>query len=99
MSQYHCPECGSNSNVIDTRPSHNRLRRRRTCQGHQHRFSTIEVPLDTPKKIQDLIRFAVENSHAEDDEQTKQDMLDYALAASKELILGIPLEEQEAFSE
>ncbi|PZC49972.1 MAG: transcriptional repressor NrdR [Chloroflexi bacterium] len=38
-----CPHCGSSeTNVIDSRPSKDAIRRRRTCSGCEHRFTTYE---------------------------------------------------------
>lgn len=38
-----CTECDAKTKVIDSRPTTYGIRRRRTCQGCGHRFSTIEV--------------------------------------------------------
>jgi hypothetical protein len=55
MSQYLC-SCGDQTDVIDTRRSSKRLRRRRKCpQGH--RFSTLEVPLDSGPRLKALVLF------------------------------------------
>lgn len=38
-----CPDCGSaDTSVIDSRPSKDAIRRRRTCNACQHRFTTYE---------------------------------------------------------
>ena len=38
-----CPHCGSgDTNVIDSRPSKDAIRRRRTCSACEHRFTTYE---------------------------------------------------------
>lgn len=54
MSHYSCPICSGSSSVIETRASNARLRRRRTC-GEGHRFTTIELPHETPKKLKELV--------------------------------------------
>jgi hypothetical protein len=54
MSQYNCPICSGSTSVIETRASNGRLRRRRTCPVG-HRFTTIEVPHQTPKKLKELV--------------------------------------------
>lgn len=90
MSQYLCPDCGEDSQVIETRPSYNRLRRRRKCNGKKaHRFSTIEVPLNGPARIEGLIRFALENTYPDDSEDMRQDMLEYVKSEAHEILLGL----------
>ncbi len=64
MSQYRC-SCGAKTEVIDTRPSYTRLRRRRKCS-ENHRFSTVEIPLDTVLRLKELILFWA-NALEEDD--------------------------------
>lgn len=87
MSQYLCPECSTDSMVIETRPSYNRLRRRRKCR-NGHRFSTVEVPLEAPEQIVELMTFAIENQHDMDD-----DMIAYVKERAREIILGLTEEE------
>jgi hypothetical protein len=42
-----CPSCrASTSDVVDTRPWHGQVKRRRKCRACQHRWSTLEVPFD-----------------------------------------------------
>ena len=53
MSHYRCPVCTGASSVIETRVSYSRLRRRRSC-AEGHRFTTVEVPHDTAKKLHEL---------------------------------------------
>jgi transcriptional regulator NrdR family protein len=65
MSQYRCPECGESSSVIETRASQNSLRRRRKCANF-HRFTTLEVPGDAPKKLVELVQWAVRNNITDD---------------------------------
>jgi hypothetical protein len=92
MSRYLCPECQSDSNVVETRPSYNRLRRRRLCQAHKHRFSTVEVPIDAPEKIVTLIAFGLSNILQEDgtvDIQMFEDMQAYMRSQSREILLGL----------
>lgn len=54
MGKYYCPECSGISGVVETRISYARLKRRRACKAG-HRFTTIEIPHDTPKKINQLV--------------------------------------------
>lgn len=67
MSQYRCPECNDSSSVVETRASHSHssLRRRRKCPKN-HRFTTLEVPGDAPKKIVELVQWAVRNNITDD---------------------------------
>lgn len=37
-----CPLCGSGTNVLDSRPTSDGIRRRRACDKCQHRFTTYE---------------------------------------------------------
>lgn len=55
MSLYHCV-CGEKTDVIDTRSSYKRLRRRRKCKAG-HRFSTIEVPLESTTDVKKMVTF------------------------------------------
>jgi hypothetical protein len=42
-----CPSCrASTSDVVDTRPWHGQVKRRRKCRACAHRWSTLEVPFD-----------------------------------------------------
>ena len=38
-----CPECGEETEVVDSRKSHNTIRRRRECLNCGLRFTTYEV--------------------------------------------------------
>lgn len=92
MSQYLCPECGSDSKVAETRPSYNRLRRRRLCDQHKHRFSTVEVPIDAPEKIVTMIAFGLSNILQEDgtvDLEMFDDMQSYMRSQTREILLGL----------
>jgi hypothetical protein len=89
MSQYLCPECGEDSRVMETRPSYTRLRRRRVCNGKGHKFSTVEVPLDGPDKIAELVNFALQNSHPDDPADMRQDMISYVRSEAREILLGL----------
>ena len=42
-----CPLCKGETDVIDSRPTKNMIRRRRKCQSCGHRFSTVET-MGTP---------------------------------------------------
>lgn len=47
-----CPECGfEDSKVIDSRPSDNRVRRRRECLSCNNRFTTYEMVENTPLMV------------------------------------------------
>ncbi len=47
-----CPECGcEESKVIDSRPTENKVRRRRECISCGFRFTTYEIIEDTPLMI------------------------------------------------
>lgn len=87
MSQYLCPTCSADSNVIDTRPSYNRLRRRRVCK-QKHKFSTIEVPMDAPEQIVDLVQWAVQEQAS-----LGEDLLPYIRSQVREILLGLSQEE------
>lgn len=84
MSQYPCPDCGSDSKVVDTRPSYKRLRRRRACLKSGHKFTTHEVPSDATEKIDEIIDFIVSNAEGQED-----DMIEYGQAQLREILLGI----------
>ena len=61
MSHYSCPECQGTTTVIETRLSNSRLRRRRKCIKEGHRFSTIEVPLDTAQRMTELVKWLTQH--------------------------------------
>jgi transcriptional regulator NrdR family protein len=84
MSQYLCPQCGSDSKVIDTRPSYKVLRRRRHCIINGHKFSTHEVSADSPERLDAMIEFIV--SHANGQES---DMIDYGKSQLREVLFGL----------
>ncbi len=47
-----CPECGyDDSKVIDSRPSENKIRRRRECIKCGYRFTTYEIIEDIPLMV------------------------------------------------
>ncbi len=47
-----CPECGcEESRVIDSRPTENKVRRRRECIGCGFRFTTYEIIEDIPLMV------------------------------------------------
>ncbi len=81
MSQALCPECQATSNVIETRAAFNSLRRRRRCT-NSHKFTTIEVSNETPKKIVELVQWAIRNGVTENFEQYVH-----------EVMFGLPCEE------
>jgi len=50
-----CPKCGSrNDRVINSRTSHDAVRRRRVCNGCNDRFSTIEISCDSFKHFKGI---------------------------------------------
>ncbi len=83
MSLYHC-SCGEKTDVIDTRCSYKRLRRRRKCK-QNHRFSTVEVPLEATKQLKELILWASRQEEAFD-----SDMVLYVETQIEEIMLGTP---------
>jgi hypothetical protein len=86
MSRYLCPDCGTDTRVLETRPSYNRLRRRRTCLSSDHKFSTVEVPLTAPEEILDLVTFALTNA-----EGMAEDMIEYVRHTTQHILLGLDL--------
>jgi transcriptional repressor NrdR len=47
-----CPECGyDDSKVIDSRPTENKIRRRRECLSCKNRFTTYEIVEDIPLMV------------------------------------------------
>lgn len=87
MSQALCPVCKSTSNVIETRAAFNSLRRRRRCTGPVvHKFSTIEVSDDTPRKIVDLVAWCIRNNITDNFEPLVS-----------EILFNIPCQETEQF--
>lgn len=51
-----CPDCGKQSDVIDTRPVPGFIRRRRECLNY-HRFTTVEM-VGTPDALRGLLKAA-----------------------------------------
>lgn len=49
-----CPECGSDTKVVDSRRSEDTVTRRRECLACGHRFTTMEVDLDVYYRCQPL---------------------------------------------
>jgi transcriptional regulator NrdR family protein len=84
MSLYHCT-CGLSSAVMDTRVSHQRLRRRRRCPA-DHRFSTLEVPLEARDKLIEIIVWSAERA-AHDGE----DLRSFVGEQVDHILLGKPL--------
>ena len=69
-----CPECGcEESKVIDSRPTENKVRRRRECIQCGFRFTTYEIIEDIP-----LMVIKKDNSIAPFDRQTLVDRLSRA---------------------
>lgn len=83
MNKYPCPDCGGETRVLETRQSSGRLRRRRICIPNNHRHSTIEIPLEAPKLITDLFKFALENAHGQ-----KADMTEYLSGELNKILFG-----------
>lgn len=80
MSQYSCPECSGSTHVIETRLSKTRIRRRRQCV-NGHRCTTLEVPHDTPKKLQELVKWLASQG-------LPPDIADYAKEEVTSIITG-----------
>jgi hypothetical protein len=89
MSHYSCPECSSSTHVIETRLSKTRIRRRRQCVTG-HRFTTLEVPHDTSKKLKELVKWLASQGLA-------PDIADYARSEIDSIITGSPSEADESF--
>lgn len=79
MSQYLCPICQADSNTVDTRPYHSRLRRRRKCK-NGHRFSTLEVPADVIERLDSLLEWMME-------QQPDPDVFEYIKRQTRRIIL------------
>lgn len=84
MSLYQC-SCGEKTEVIDTRTAYKRLRRRRKCKAG-HRFSTVEVPLESTTNLKDLVLFWARETGQEDLE-----MLTAMNNCVDRIMLGIPI--------
>lgn len=84
MSLYHC-SCGDKTDVIDTRNSYQRLRRRRKCK-NGHRFSTVEVPLEATAELKAMIHFWATETGIIDD-----DFIFYAGLQIDKIMLGVPI--------
>lgn len=87
MSHYSCPTCSGSTSVIETRVSKKGLRRRRRC-GLNHRFTTIELPHDTGKRISGLINWLTKQG-------LEPDLVDYAQDELKVIMSGQPPEDDE----
>ena len=46
-----CPICGSKTQITDSRPDEDSVRRRRECLECAHRFTTIEIDRDLYERI------------------------------------------------
>jgi hypothetical protein len=87
MSHYNCPTCSGSTSVIETRVSKKGLRRRRRC-GLNHRFTTIELPHDTGKRITGLINWLTKQG-------LEPDLVDYAQDELKAIMSGQPPEDDD----
>lgn len=87
MSHYSCPICSGSTSVIETRLSKGRLRRRRRCPAN-HRFSTIELPHETAKRVTRLITWLGKQGLC-------PDIASYASEQLQEILAGIPEETEE----
>ena len=55
-----CPECGyEDSKVIDSRPTENKIRRRRECLKCKCRFTTYEIIENIPLMVDRLLRATI----------------------------------------
>lgn len=90
MGKYYCPVCQTGTDVVETRPSYKRVRRRRSCPNPEckHRFATVEVPHDTPKKLKDLANWFGKQG-------LDHDLVLYARAEIDSIVLGKTEEEDE----
>jgi hypothetical protein len=91
MSHYSCPECSGSTSVIETRLSNSRIRRRRQCV-NRHRFTTLEVPHNTRKRLHELMKWLGTQGLA-------SDIVDYAKSEITSIITGSPSEADEAEEE
>lgn len=87
MSHYSCPTCSGSTSVIETRVSKKGLRRRRRCNLN-HRFTTIELPHDTGKRVSGLINWLTKQG-------LEPDLVDYAQDELKAIMSGQPPEDDE----
>ncbi|MBY0560145.1 hypothetical protein [Hyphomicrobium sp.] len=71
-----CPKCGADTEVRDSRPYKNYVRRRRHCKSCKHRHSTIELASDLSfGKIQTLLKetkAALNNQNASIDKAARR---------------------------
>lgn len=81
MSHYSCPVCTGSTSVIETRISQKGLRRRRSCRGG-HRFTTIELPHDTGKRVTGLINWLTKQHWFD------EDLVDYTKDELKAILSG-----------
>ena len=88
MSHYSCPVCTGLTSVIETRVSKKGLRRRRRC-GQDHRFTTIELPHDTGKRITGLISWLTKQG-------LDPDLVEYAQEELKAIMSGQLPEQDDA---
>ena len=47
-----CPKCKSDTNVVDSRPSGEEVRRRRQCAKCGYRFTTYEITLTRKARLE-----------------------------------------------
>lgn len=80
MGKYYCGQCAEGTDVVETRISYKRVRRRRRCP-NGHGFSTVEVPHDAPKQLKKLAEWFGKQG-------LDPDLVSYAKAQIDEIVLG-----------
>lgn len=79
MGKYFC-QCGEGTDVVETRISYKRIRRRRKCP-NGHTLTTVEVPHETPKRLKELAKWFGKQG-------LDPDVVSYANAQIDEIVLG-----------
>lgn len=82
MGKYFCEQegCSEPTQVVETRISYARIRRRRECT-KGHRFATVEVPHTTPKKLKGLADWFGKQG-------LDPELVDYAKSEIDSILLG-----------
>lgn len=85
-----CPACGGNSSVLETRAINENSRRRRSCNDKncRHRFTTIEVVVQSSTNHSDMVIIALPK-HEVDELRAGLGLLDRGIARG----LSLPDEE------
>jgi hypothetical protein len=80
VGRYLCPTCSGPTRVIETRLADDRLKRRRACE-ENHRFNTIEVPIDARGSLKELMDWL--GKHID------SDLVEYGKSEVDRILLGI----------